>query len=131
VWALGVPAQAGLIQRLLQATNGVIEHSNIRLWPPLDRLLSLVWVTPNVHKIHHSREISEANSNYANLLTIFDRILRTPTPADRARRVVYGLGGREATGAAGFRKLLTTPFNSAEQVVVPDTKVRIEARFGR
>jgi sterol desaturase/sphingolipid hydroxylase (fatty acid hydroxylase superfamily) len=131
VWALGLPAQAVLIQRLLQATNGVIEHSNIRLWPPLDRLLSLVWVTPNVHKIHHSREISEANSNYANLLTIFDRILRTYTPADRGRRVVYGLGGRETMGAAGFPKLLTIPFNSAQQVAVPDTKVRIEARLGR
>jgi sterol desaturase/sphingolipid hydroxylase (fatty acid hydroxylase superfamily) len=31
VWLLGIPAQAVLIQRLLQATNGVIEHVNIRL----------------------------------------------------------------------------------------------------
>ena len=37
VWLLGIPAQAVVIQRLLQATNGVIEHANIRLWPPLDR----------------------------------------------------------------------------------------------
>jgi sterol desaturase/sphingolipid hydroxylase (fatty acid hydroxylase superfamily) len=51
VWMLGLPAQAVVLQRLLQATNGVIEHANIRLWPPLDRALSLVWVTPNVHKI--------------------------------------------------------------------------------
>ena len=65
VWVLGIPAQAVVIQRLLQATNGVIEHANMRL-SPLDRVLSLVWVTPNVHKIHHSREVSETNSNYAN-----------------------------------------------------------------
>ena len=65
IWLLGIPAQAVMIQRLLQATNGIIEHANIRLWAPLDRVLSLVWVTPNVHKIHHSRQISETNSNYA------------------------------------------------------------------
>src|SRR5204862_2538468 len=59
IWALGLPAQAVVIQRLLQATNGVIEHANIRLWPPLDRVLSTVWVTPNVHKIHHSLRLSE------------------------------------------------------------------------
>ena len=57
IWTLGLPAEALLIQRLLQASNGVIEHANIRLWSPLDRVLSLVWVTPNVHKIHHSRQL--------------------------------------------------------------------------
>jgi hypothetical protein len=32
VWLLGIPAQAVVVQRLLQATNGIIEHANIRLW---------------------------------------------------------------------------------------------------
>jgi sterol desaturase/sphingolipid hydroxylase (fatty acid hydroxylase superfamily) len=50
VWILGIPAQAVLIQRLLQATNGIIEHADVRLWAPLDRVLSLVWVTPNATK---------------------------------------------------------------------------------
>jgi sterol desaturase/sphingolipid hydroxylase (fatty acid hydroxylase superfamily) len=77
IWILGIPAQAVVIQRLLQAINGVIEHANIRFWGPLDRVLSLVWVTPNVHKIHHSRQVTETNSNYANLLTIYDRLLGT------------------------------------------------------
>src|SRR5580765_7996818 len=73
IWLLGIPAQAVVIQRLLQATNGILEHANIRVWPPLDRALSLVWVTPNVHKMHHSRRIDETNSNYANLITLYDR----------------------------------------------------------
>ena len=50
IWFLGIPAQAVIIQRLLQFTNGVIEHANIRLWAPLDRVLSLVFVTLNVHR---------------------------------------------------------------------------------
>jgi sterol desaturase/sphingolipid hydroxylase (fatty acid hydroxylase superfamily) len=54
-------------------------------------VLSHVWVTPNVHKIHHSRERSETNSNYGNVLTIYDRILGTFTPSERAESVVYGL----------------------------------------
>src|SRR5919201_4641046 len=91
IWIVGIPAAAAVIQRLLQATNGILEHSNIRLWAPLDRVLSLVWVTPNVHKIHHSRSVAETNSNYANLLTVYDRLLRTYTPAERAALVVYGL----------------------------------------
>jgi len=124
IWVLGLPSLAVLIQRLLQDTNGVIEHANIRLWPMLDRLLSLVWVTPNVHKIHHSREVSETNSNYANLLTIYDRILGTYTPAERAKQVVYGLDDAERLGAATFPKLLVIPFESAEAEVEAEVEAR-------
>jgi sterol desaturase/sphingolipid hydroxylase (fatty acid hydroxylase superfamily) len=131
IWILGLPAQAVVIQRLLQATNGIIEHANIRLWAPLDRVLSLIWVTPNVHKIHHSREVSETNSNYANLLTIYDRLLGTYTPADRAAKVVYGLDEVDATGAASFPRLLSLPFDRPKRAALPDTKVRIEASAGR
>jgi sterol desaturase/sphingolipid hydroxylase (fatty acid hydroxylase superfamily) len=132
IWFLGLPAQAVVIQRLLQATNGVIEHANIRLWPTLDRLLSLVWVTPNVHKMHHSRDVSETNSNYANLLTIYDRLLGTYTPAERAGSVVYGLDAAERLATASYPQLLSLPFGAAETVSgVPDAKVRVEATAGR
>ena len=131
VWLLGIPAQAVVIQRLLQATNGVIEHANIRLWPRLDRLLSLVWVTPNVHKIHHSREVSETNSNYANLVTLYDRLLGTYTPAARAAAVVYGLDEVDAGRAASFPGLLSMPFQGPERPALPDTKVRIDASASR
>src|SRR5205823_14298070 len=131
IWLLGIPAQAVVIQRLLQATNGVIEHGNIRLWPPLDRVLSLVWVTPNVHKIHHSRDFSETNSNYANLLTIYDRMLGTYTPADRAASVVYGLNTAESMSKASCPGLVTMPFQSSARRELPETKVRLEAGAGR
>lgn len=131
VWLLGLPAQAVVIQRLLQATNGTIEHGNIRLWAPLDRVLSLFWVTPNVHKIHHSRLVSETNSNYANLLTIYDRLLGTYTPAERAQTVVYGLDDDDNLGEASFTGLVTIPFQRREAPAAPDRKVRIEARAGR
>lgn len=131
IWLLGLPAQAVLIQRLLQATNGILEHANIRLWPPLDRLLSLVFVTPNVHKMHHSRERAETNSNYANVLTIYDRLLGTYTPVDRAATVVYGLDDTDSRVVGSFPGLLSLPFRPAASPQLPDTKVRIEASVGR
>jgi sterol desaturase/sphingolipid hydroxylase (fatty acid hydroxylase superfamily) len=131
VWLLGIPAHAVVIQRLLQATNGIIEHANVRLWAPLDRVLSLVWVTPNVHKLHHSREVSETNSNYANLLTIYDRVLGTYTPAARAESVVYGLDEAALMKTASFPRLLSMPFRTMEPEAAPDTKVRIAASGGQ
>jgi len=131
VWVLGIPAQAVVIQRLLQATNGVIQHGNIRLWPSLDRVLSQVLVTPNVHKLHHSRELSETNSNYANLLTIYDRLLGTYTPSPRAEWVVYGLDDAGRMSTASCPGLVAMPFQRAEQPAVPDRKVRLRASAGR
>jgi sterol desaturase/sphingolipid hydroxylase (fatty acid hydroxylase superfamily) len=115
VWVIGIPALAVVIQRLVSATNGILEHGNIRLWRPLDRVLSLVWVTPNVHKIHHSREMAETNSNYGNVLTIYDRILGTFTPSDRAETVVYGLDEVDPARIGSFGGLLSMPFQQEVQ----------------
>ena len=131
VWIFGIPAQAVLIQRLLQATNAVIEHANIRLPAPLDHVLSLVWVTPNVHKIHHSRAVAETNSNYANVLTLYDRLLGTYTPAERAASVVYGLDDVDPAAVSSFPALLSMPFHTSAALEVPDTKVRIEGSVGQ
>jgi sterol desaturase/sphingolipid hydroxylase (fatty acid hydroxylase superfamily) len=131
VWLLGIPAQAVVIQRLLQATNGILEHANIRLAPALDRVLSLVFVTPNVHKMHHSRRIDETNSNYANLTTIYDRLLGTFTPAERAATVVYGLDDTDPAVAASFPRLMALPFRRDEHAPASDTKVRVGVPAGR
>ena len=115
VSVIGIPALAVVIQRLVSATNGILEHGNIRLWRPLDRVLSLVWVMPNVHKIHHSRELAETNSNYGNVLTIYDRILGTFTSSDRAETVAYGLDEVDPARIASFGGLLTMPFQQGVQ----------------
>jgi sterol desaturase/sphingolipid hydroxylase (fatty acid hydroxylase superfamily) len=139
IWILGIPAQAVVIQRLLQATWGVMEHSNIRIWPRLDRVLSVVFVTPNVHKIHHSRDLAETNTNYANVLTLYDRLLGTFTPSERAYSVVYGLDDADPVRSQSFPGLLAMPFAPAAEVraasdgasPVPDTNVRKSASFAR
>ena len=83
-----------------------MEAPNIRLWAPIDRVLSLVWVTPNVHKIHHSRQPAETNSNYGNILTIYDRVFGTYTPAERACSVIYGLDDADPVRSQSFPGLL-------------------------
>jgi len=110
VWIIGIPAAAVVIQRLVSAANGIFEHGNIRLPAPVDRVLSSIWVTPNIHKIHHSRELSETNSNYANVLTIYDRLLGTFTPSSRAESVVYGLDDVDPVRFGSFGALLSLPF---------------------
>ena len=52
-------------------------HGNLRLSPSLDRGLRLFFVTPDMHRIHHSVDSHENNSNFGNLFPWWDRLFRT------------------------------------------------------
>jgi sterol desaturase/sphingolipid hydroxylase (fatty acid hydroxylase superfamily) len=92
-WTLGVAPAVIATYRLVSSLNSVCEHANIRVPRWLDRLLVIFWVTPDMHKIHHSRLRSETDSNYANLFSLFDRLFGTFTPTERAAAVPYGIEG--------------------------------------
>jgi sterol desaturase/sphingolipid hydroxylase (fatty acid hydroxylase superfamily) len=109
-WLLGFPAEAIVLYRLLSAANALLEHMNIKLWQPLDSLLSALYVTPNMHKVHHSRVQRETDSNYGNILAIYDRVFRTFSPTSRATAVCYGLDGLDAVELQTFGALLKLPF---------------------
>jgi sterol desaturase/sphingolipid hydroxylase (fatty acid hydroxylase superfamily) len=71
-------------------------------------------VTPSVHKIHHSTARHETNSNYGNLLLLYDRIFGTFTPLERAARITYGLGREDARKLASLPHLIAMPFKRAD-----------------
>jgi len=55
----------------------LILHANIRVPDTVDRLARVLVVTPYLHRIHHSPEQIETDSNYANVFTIWDRLFGT------------------------------------------------------
>ena len=110
VWTLGVPAAAVVIFRVLSAANGVLEHANVRVRPKFDAALARVWVTPNMHKVHHSRDPKETNSNYGNLFALHDWVLGTFVPTERAFSVRYGLDDASPEEPRPFGALLAMPW---------------------
>jgi sterol desaturase/sphingolipid hydroxylase (fatty acid hydroxylase superfamily) len=109
-WTLGAPPAAVALYRLLGALNSVLEHSNIRVPRVLDRVLVWLWVTPDMHKVHHSRDRVETDSNYANLFSFFDRVFRTFTPSSRGPFVHYGIRGYDAAEHQSIGAVLSLPF---------------------
>ncbi len=108
----GVPAHAVVIYRLISMINALFEHANVAVPKSIDRALSLVWVTPNMHKIHHSTVAQQTDSNYGNITSWFDRLFRTFTPTDRAFALEYGLRGTDPEQVRSLRGLLRMPFES-------------------
>jgi sterol desaturase/sphingolipid hydroxylase (fatty acid hydroxylase superfamily) len=109
-WGFGVPPAAVALYRLFGALNSVAEHANIRVPRWLDRLLVWFWVTPDMHKVHHSRDRIETDSNYANLFSWFDRVFGTYTPSARGPGVRYGIQGYDEAEHQSIGAVLRLPF---------------------
>jgi sterol desaturase/sphingolipid hydroxylase (fatty acid hydroxylase superfamily) len=77
VVVFGPPALAVLIFEVLLNATAMFNHGNIRLPSRIDRRLRLLVVTPDMHRVHHSVVIREANSNFGFNLPWWDRLLGT------------------------------------------------------
>lgn len=77
VLVLGAPAIAVLIFEVVLNASAMFNHSNIRLPKPVDAVLRLIIVTPDMHRVHHSIDPKETNSNYGFNVPWWDRLLGT------------------------------------------------------
>ena len=55
----------------------MFNHGNIRLPYSVDKLLRLILVTPDMHRVHHSIVNKELNSNFGFNIPWWDRTLGT------------------------------------------------------
>lgn len=77
VMALGAPALAVFMFEVGFAVWTLWGHSNLALPQRADRLMRKAFVTPDMHRIHHSARIPETNSNYGTVLSVWDRLCST------------------------------------------------------
>lgn len=82
--ALGPPVVAVVIFEVILNGMSMFNHANVKLPLPVDRVLRLLVVTPDMHRVHHSVEENEANSNYGFNLAIWDRLFGTYIDQPRA-----------------------------------------------
>jgi sterol desaturase/sphingolipid hydroxylase (fatty acid hydroxylase superfamily) len=81
--ALGAPPVAVLVFEIILNGAAMFNHANIRLPKPVDAVLRLLIVTPDMHRIHHSTDPRETDSNYGFNLAIWDRLFSTYTHTPR------------------------------------------------
>lgn len=114
IMALGVSPLAVLLYEIFDAAMVVMAHANVRLPRWLDRALSLVFVTPDMHRVHHSAYQPETDSNYGATLSIWDRLFGTYRRKSEAELAELKLGLEEVGDERAQRILwlLASPFLS-------------------
>jgi len=107
VGILGIPLSVLFVYLTVSMLNAQLEHANIRINKPIDRVLRFCVVTANMHKTHHSRDQIETDSNYGNIFSIWDRVFRTYTPTIDFSHLRYGLNGFDEREKQTLMVLLT------------------------
>jgi sterol desaturase/sphingolipid hydroxylase (fatty acid hydroxylase superfamily) len=74
---LGPPLIAVILFEVILNATAMFNHGNVRLPATVDRFLRLFLVTPDMHRVHHSVEDDEANSNFGFSLPWWDRLFGT------------------------------------------------------
>ena len=92
ITVLGPPVLAVLIFEVLLNATAMFNHSNVRLPPGLDRVIRWLVVTPDMHRVHHSVEDDEANSNFGFNLPWWDRLFGTYRDQPRAGHENMSIG---------------------------------------
>jgi len=88
----------------------LFHHSNLNLPEKWDRVLRVVIATPNMHRVHHSVEGVETNSNYTSVLSLWDRLARTFGLREDPRTIIFGLPSFREEKYQRLRGFLMTPF---------------------
>ena len=90
---LGAPPEGVMLSQILAVAVSFVEHANVVIPAGVDRAIRLVFVTPNMHRVHHSVEHHEGNSNFSNMFSFWDRLFGTyvDQPAAGHDRIEFGL----------------------------------------
>jgi len=110
---VGPPVAAVVLFEVLLNASSLFNHGNVRLPPALDRLLRALVVTPDMHRVHHSIEEHETNSNFGFNLSLWDRAFGTyrDQPAAGHAAMTIGLRGlRDPAQCVRLSGMLRIPF---------------------
>lgn len=87
---IGAPIGIIMLYQSLSVVATQFGHANIRLPKTIDNLISLVFVSPDMHKVHHHYVLPYTDSNYGNIFSLWDRLFGTYRKM-KNEDIVYGV----------------------------------------
>jgi sterol desaturase/sphingolipid hydroxylase (fatty acid hydroxylase superfamily) len=110
------PAVAVLILRqTFQTIANISAHTEFRLSDRANRIIGFIFITPNLHHVHHHHELPYTDCNYGDVLSIWDRLFGTYTELER-EKTVFGIDTHMDEHINGkFLNVIKVPFQKLER----------------
>lgn len=121
---LGAGVASVVIFEILFGLSNQLEHANLRIPEPWETRLRWVFVTPDMHRIHHSQRTEHTNSNYSTIFSWWDRLFGTYRFGMEQRALTIGLPEYRRAQDVVFGKVLAMPFGPPCQLALnPRTQI--------
>lgn len=114
IFSLGIPLSVIVVYDFTLLLSTQFHHANLGLPSRIDRWIRYALVSPNMHKVHHSRERKETDSNYSSVLSIWDRLFGSYRRREDYRAIRYGVDGFAEERLQTIAGLLATPIAKGE-----------------
>ena len=115
VLVVGAPIAIVMIYQSMSLIFTQFTHANIKISKTLDKLLSYVIVSPDMHKVHHHNLLPYTDANYGNIFSIWDRVFGTYMYMER-EKLVYGVDVfPNEIKNSNISELLKQPFQAYEK----------------
>ncbi len=116
VMIVGAPMGIIMLYQSLSVLFAHITHANINMPAKVDKALSFLFVTPNMHKVHHHFEQPLTDTNYGNIFSIWDRMFGTYAYVEDTATLKYGIDTHmKSEENTRLGNLLAIPFQKYRQ----------------
>jgi sterol desaturase/sphingolipid hydroxylase (fatty acid hydroxylase superfamily) len=109
---LGIPPWIEGARAVVLNPLNLLQHANVDYPPWIERRLGWLLVTADMHRIHHSPEMRETNSNFGAVFSFWDRVFGTYVRPDLARVPTYGLHKLGADSWQTVTGMMLTPIRA-------------------
>jgi sterol desaturase/sphingolipid hydroxylase (fatty acid hydroxylase superfamily) len=111
--ATGLSPFVLIIFEIVESVVGIATHTSLRLSRRVELHLQMLFVTPTLHHVHHSSDLTEANSNFGTFLVVWDRLFATyrAEPQRTPDKFELGLPDVDPAQAKKLTWLLSSPWS--------------------
>ncbi|MDN3549427.1 sterol desaturase family protein [Mucilaginibacter aquaedulcis] len=104
-----------ILRQTFQSFSNIIAHTEFRLPEKVNRIVGLVFITPNLHHVHHHYQLPYTDCNYGDVLSIWDRLFGTYGKLSKTE-TVFGIDTHMNEQLNGnFAGVVKLPFQKFER----------------
>ena len=110
VLVVGAPIWLVFLYQSMSVVLSQFNHANIVIPRWLNNALSIVFVTPDMHRVHHHYRMPYTDTNFGNIFSFWDKLFGTYSEVDN-RKLVYGVDTHmETADHQNIGQMLGIPF---------------------
>ncbi len=123
VFLLGPVIGVLIIRQIFQTFSNIIAHTEFRLSDRVNKIVGILFITPNLHHVHHHYKLPYTDCNYGDVLSIWDRLFGTFGELDR-EDTHFGIDTHMDENVNGkFINVVRIPFQKLERKEYPGDNI--------